>query len=127
MIAESSGVANARKMLYSTVSPDSTQTDSEKQDVIDAQKSLINEPRDKLGDVIKNHVDDPFEFCKPNTQAFSVYRDRTREVHLANNSPCKPRLTVDTSKAGRLGSCRPVKRSRDYDSPVSTLEDVCIS
>lgn len=113
-------------MLFSTVSPDSTQTDAEKQEIIEAKKSLKTEPCDKLEELIKNHASNPFEFCKPNTPAFSAYRDKPKEVHSALNSPCKPRLTVDTSKAGRLGTCRSVKRSRDYDSPVSALEDVCI-
>lgn len=121
MIDESGkGVTRACKMLYSTVSPDSTQTDAEKQDVIDAKKAFKNEPLDKLEDIIKKDVDNPFEFCKPNTLAFNTYRDRTREAHSANNSPCKP------SKTHRIGSCRSVKRARDHDSPVSTLEDVGI-
>jgi len=110
-------------MLF-TASPDSTQTDSEKQDIIEAKKSLKNEPCE-LEELIKNHGN-PFEFCKPNGPAFSAYRDKPRDVNSALNSPCKPRLTVDTNRATRLGTCRSVKRSRDYDSPVSTLEDVCI-
>lgn len=113
-------------MLFSTVSPDSTQTDAEKQDIIEAKKSLKTEPCDNLEELIKNHGNNPFEFCKPNTPAFSTYRDKPRDVNASLNSPCKPRLTVDTTRGGRLGTCRSVKRSRDHDSPVSTLEDVCI-
>jgi len=115
-------------MLYSSVSPDSTQTDAEKQDALDKKHSI--DPCDKLAEFIKEQSNDSFEFCKPNTIAFSAYRDRTRDTHSANNSPCKPRLTSDLQKTGRLGSCKPMKRSRDQrdqrtDSPVSTLEDVC--
>lgn len=110
-------------MLYSIVSPDSTQTDTEKQDVLDARKDKIGSC-DKLGDLIDDHDDNPFEFCKPNTTSFSAYRDRTRECHSVTSSPCKPRLTVDISRGNRIGTCKSTKRSRDYDSPVSTLEEV---
>ncbi|XP_052253782.1 uncharacterized protein LOC127860064 isoform X1 [Dreissena polymorpha] len=109
-------------MLYSTVSPDSTQTDAEKQDVIDKKNCL--DPCEKLAEFIKDHSDNGFEFCKPNALAFSTYRDRTRDAHSVLNSPCKPRVITDTQKTGRLGNSRPTKRSRDTDSPVSTLDDL---
>lgn len=107
-------------MLYSTVSPDSTQTDAEKQDFLDAKDKRSGS--DKLKELIDNNVQ--FEFCKPNTTAFSAYRERTREAHSVSSSPCKPKLTVDVSKCSRIGTCKSIKRSRDYDSPVSTLEEV---
>lgn len=107
-------------MLYSTVSPDSTQTDTEKQDYLEVKEKITG--NDKLKEIIDSNVQ--FEFCKPNTTAFSAYRDRTREAHSVTSSPCKPKLTVDVTKYSRLGTCKSTKRSRDYDSPVSTLEEV---
>ena len=119
-------------MLFSTVSPDSTsQTDTEKQDLLDFKKDKL-EPCDKnkapvtVSKGTKGTVNAEFEFSKPKTEAFSVYRERTREARSANNSPCKPKLSVDHCKNARLNTCKSVKRSRDYDSPVSSLEEVIL-
>ena len=112
-------------MLFNSVSPDSTQTDADKQDILEFKKNKI-EPCDKLGEFIIQQQIKEVDFCKPSVDSFCVYRDRRLDAHSAHNSPCKPRLSVDTSRATRLGTCKSTKRARGRDSPISSYDEVYI-
>ena len=131
-------------MKYSSVSPDSTQTDTDKQDLLDFVKtktepcdSLLeycktktqscDDKLDELAELVSSQTDQ-FEFCKPNTvdfDKFGVYRDKQRDAVSAKNSPYKSKLMADSSSSkNSRSSGNKFKKSGDRDSPVSTLEEV---
>ena len=134
-------------MKYSSVSPDSTQTDTDKQDVLDSLDfgKTKSEPCDSLLDFCKtksrscdnlddlaelvSSQNDKFEFCKPNTadfEKFGTYREKPKETSSAKNSPYKPKVTLDGNRRP-ISSGYKFKRSRGHDSPVSTLEEVYLT
>ena len=127
-------------MKYSSVSPDSTQTDADKQDLLDFGKvktepcdSLLefcktktqtcDDNLDELAELVSSQTDQ-FEFCKPSTvefEKFGSYRDQLRDVI---NSPRKPKLATHPSVKGPRSLGNKFKKLADRDSPVSTLEEV---
>ena len=127
-------------MKYSSVSPDSTQTDADKQDLLDFGKvktepcdSLLefcktktqtcDDNLDELAELVSSQTDQ-FEFCKPSTvefEKFGSYRDQPRDVI---NSPRKPKLAAHPSVKGPRSLGNKFKKLGDRDSPVSTLEEV---